>query len=120
MTRRTMDGDVLSEAEARARGLVPTREAAGLYGCWRDSLCQAMRVAGVAPTLVRHFYGGRIGHWWFPRDVLAVRKRNVLSAQETRRPRRHGTRWTKQRHRKMRNHYRRRLLARIAQREAGR
>lgn len=118
MTRRPLVGDVLSEAEARARGLVPTREAADLYGCWRDSLCQAMRTAGYAPTLVRHFYGGRVGHWWMPRDVLAARQKNVRSVRETGRPRRHGTRWTPKRRRTYLHTIRQRVLARIAQREA--
>jgi hypothetical protein len=46
MTRRPLAGVVLSEADARARGLVPTREAATIYGCDPNSLPKAMRRVG--------------------------------------------------------------------------
>jgi hypothetical protein len=114
MTRRPLAGAVLSEADARARGLVPTREAATIYGCDPNSLPKAMRRVGTVGAWVRG--GDKAGYWWHPRDVLAARAVN-----RTRYAGRNvGRTWRPETRRKNTEHYRAKLLRRIAQREAGR
>lgn len=112
MTRRPLVGDVLSEAEARARGLVPTREAADLYGCYARCLPPAMRRVGYVGAWVRG--RDRASYWWHPRDVLTARAANRARYAS----RNVGRKWTPETRRKNTNHYRAKLLRRIAQREA--
>jgi hypothetical protein len=112
MTRSIVPVVILPAVEARARGLVPTREAADLYGCWRESIAYAMRSAGYTPTKVR-CEGGQVTHWWFPAEVLAARTRHRNAKRG--RPRRPRTKATQ---RKLNEFFRVKVLRRVAQREA--